>query len=138
MARIRVLLSTFMAAAVAVAISCGGGGGGGSSPTEPAGPRTVTVRVTDFSYDPRSITINPGDTVRWLLQGSDTTHTVTALDGSFDSGTVFTKAGDTFERRFTQENVTHNYSCKAHSDCCNMRGSIRVGEAAPPPNAGYE
>lgn len=120
-------------AVVLLALSCGGG----SSPTE-TGPKTVTITVKDFAYEPRSVTINPGDTVRWTLQGSDLTHTVTSIKGVFDSGKVFTSSGATFERTFSEANQTFEYSCKTHKDCCDMKGSIRVGEAAPPPDPGYQ
>src|SRR5262245_10730210 len=52
-------------------------GGGGYSPTESrGGQKTVTVNVVDFAFEPRSVTINPGDTVRWVMQGSDPHHSV--------------------------------------------------------------
>ncbi len=114
--------------------SCGGGGGG-SSPTEPRG-QVITIEVRDNTYSPRSVTIQPGDTVRWVRIGSDPTHTVTALDGSFNIG--FQQSGAVFERRFETVNQTYDYSCQAHRDCCQMQGSVRVGNAAPPPRPGYE
>jgi len=116
-------------------LSCGGGGGG-SSPTEPSGPQVITIEVRDNTYFPKSVTIQPGDTVRWVRRGNDPTHTVTAVDGSFSSG--FPQTGTLFERRFTVFNQTHDYSCQAHRDCCQMQGSVRVGNAAPPPRPGYE
>ncbi len=119
--------------------ACGSGGGGGSSPTEPTGGKTVVVTISDDTYDPRSVTINPGDTVQWVLKaGSLTTHTVTDTGGKFDSGFVFTAAGMTFQRKFTDVNATYNYSCTTHKDCCNMKGSVRVGENSPPPDKGYQ
>jgi plastocyanin len=142
MARIRTLASLFtltLAASLA-ASSCGGGGGngGGGSPTEPPRPQqTHVIQVKDFSYEPRSLTIEPGDTVRWVFSGTDRTHTVTALNGTFDSGTVFTASGATFERRFDTVG-TWDYSCQAHKQCCLMQGSVRVGSSAPPPTPGYE
>ncbi|HSS48070.1 MAG TPA: plastocyanin/azurin family copper-binding protein [Thermoanaerobaculia bacterium] len=128
--------------AVLLAWACGGGGGG-SSPTAPtppsSGSKTVVVTISDDMYSPKSVTINPGDTVQWVLApGSLTTHTVTDTGGAFDSGFTFTSAGMTFSQRFTQANVTYNYSCKTHKDCCGMKGSILIGEGAPKPNTGYE
>lgn len=122
----------------ALALSCGGGGG--STPSEPpnTGPKTVTIEIRDFSYEPHSVKINPGDTVRWVLKGSDHTHTVTALSGLFDSGAMFNAPDTVYERRFTEDNSTFDYSCKAHSACCNMKGSVLVGASAPPPTPGYE
>ncbi|HEX6899271.1 MAG TPA: hypothetical protein VF789_06135 [Thermoanaerobaculia bacterium] len=124
-------------AAVLLALSCGGGG---SSPTEPggAGPKTVTVVVKDNSYEPRTVIINPGDTIRWVMQGTTPDHTVTALNGAFDSGNRLAASGAVFERRFLEANQTFDYSCQTHKDCCNMKGSVRVGDSAPPPTPGYE
>ena len=142
MTRIRAftaLLALTMAASLAV-YSCGGGGSnGGGSPTDPP-PRpaqTIIVQVKDNSYEPKSITIEPGDTVRWVLSGNDHTHTVTAVNGAFDSGTAFPASGATFERRFDARG-TFDYSCKAHKQCCLMQGSVRVGTNSPPPGPGYE
>ncbi len=142
MTRIRTLASLLaMILGVSLAAySCGGGGSGGGGPTAPPAPRTPqvhVVQVRDFGYEPRSITIEPGDTVRWVLSGSDHTHTVTARNGDFNSGVVFTASGAMFERRFDQRG-TWDYSCQAHRDCCQMQGSIRVGENSPLPSPGYE
>jgi plastocyanin len=93
--------------------------------------------VKDNSYEPKSITIEPGDTVRWVLNGNERTHTVTARNGAFDSGAVFTSSGAVYERRF-DTGGTWDYSCQAHKDCCQMQGSVRVGRDAPPPGTGYE
>lgn len=124
-----------------LALACGGGGGG-KSPTAPnpiTTPKTVVITVSDDMYSPKSVSINPGDTVQWVLApGSLTTHTATDVGGSFDSGFTFTSAGATFSHQFPTNGTTFNYSCKTHKDCCNMKGSIRVGDTAPQPNTGYE
>ncbi|HEX4966206.1 MAG TPA: hypothetical protein VF173_35685 [Thermoanaerobaculia bacterium] len=139
MSRIPRMTLALVAALAAVLLAWACGGGGGSSPTEPrSGPKTVMITINDDSYDPRSVTINVGDTVQWVLKGSDHTHSVTAIDGSFDSGFVFTGTGMTFQRQFSTNNTTINYSCRTHKDCCNMKGSIRVGTDSPPPDRGYE
>lgn len=132
-----------VAGGLLAACSGGGGGGGGGNPTEPnppGQPSAVTVELDEFSYSPRSVTIEPGQTVRWVMRGSDPTHTVTATDGAFDSGFVFDAPGASFQRTFSEADrgETFNYSCATHSDCCDMKGSIRVGANAPPPNPGYE
>ena len=141
MPRIRSLCLLVLTLAGALALLyCGGGGGGGSSsPTDPQPPGSSVhiVQIKDNSYDPKTLTIQPGETVRWVFSGSDTTHTVTAKDGSFDSGAMFKTSGATFERRF-DTGGTFEYSCKAHSQCCLMRGSIKVGSNAPPPDPTYE
>ena len=106
-------------------------------------PKMVTVEVLDFSYNPKSIQINRGDTVRWVLVGTNPSHTVTALSTAFDSGFVFLNPGDTYDVTFNQDNVTLEYSCQSHTTCCvvgqagDMKGSVLVGSGAPPPMTGY-
>ena len=140
MSRTRVFMLLVLAGlTIGLGISSCGGGGGGSSPTSPpppAPPQVVVVQVRDFGFEPRSVTIQPGDTVRWVLSGADRTHTVSARDGSFDSGASFNRDGGTFERRFTTSG-TWEYWCSSHRDCCSMQGSVRVGDG-PPPIPGYE
>ena len=126
-------LAFTLPALVCFACSSGGDSTGGMMRT----PATVEVQVQDNSYSPQSIQISPGDTVRWVLVGSATTHTVTAVSGAFDSGFVFLVPGDTFERTFNEVNTTFEYSCVSHGACCAMQGSVRVGANAPPPRPGY-
>ena len=123
-----------LSALVCLACSSGGDSGGGMMTP---GPTTVVVEIRDNSYSPASIQINSGDTVRWVLTGSVTTHTVTALGGLFDSGFVFLQPGDTFDRTFDGVNMTFEYSCVTHQGCCAMQGSVRVGTLAPNPRPGY-
>lgn len=117
------------------------GGGGSKSPTSPTSvtAQVVAVEVRDNLYEPRSVSIRAGDTVRWVFRGSDPTHTVTEVNQLWDSGFVFTQAGATFERRFTEsdDGKTFEYSCRSHKECCQMQGSVRVGANAPAPRPGY-
>ncbi|HXO19808.1 MAG TPA: plastocyanin/azurin family copper-binding protein [Thermoanaerobaculia bacterium] len=118
-------------------VSCGGGGG--KSPTEPAPtPQTVVVQVFDNYFSPKSIVVQPGDTVHWVRVGANPAHTVTANDGAFNSGANgLAPAGSTFDHMFNDAGATHTYYCLVHGACCMMQGSVRVGNAAPPPPAGY-
>ena len=59
------------------------------------------------------------------------------MNGSWDSGTIFITAGDSYQRTFTEDGQTFEYFCTAHQGCCEMQGSIRVGENAPNPLDGY-
>ena len=101
-------------------------------------PKMVTVEIRDNSYSPQSIPINKGDTVQWMWVGTDPTHTVTAKDGLFSSGAIFTTPGKTYEVTFNQ-NGTFEYFCVAHGAGLQdtMKGSVRVGAAAPDPDPGY-
>ncbi len=97
------------------------------------------VQVLDNEFRPKSLTIQPGDTVRWQLSGTDSSHTVTAMSGAFDSGFAFTSQGVFFERTFplSEDGETFEYSCITHKECCEMQGSVRVGVDAAPPSDGY-
>lgn len=128
---------------VPLAWACGGGGGS-RTPTQPPPPPPpptgeVSVSVEDFAFAPKTVAVEPGQTVAWRLEGSDRNHTVTAVDGSFNSGAVFTSNGATFRRTFTEadRDKTFEYRCAAHQACCAMQGSVRVGANAPPPDTGY-
>jgi plastocyanin len=131
-------LATALAPLVLVALffaSCGGGGKS-SSPTSPVAGNTIKVSVVDDAFVPKDITINPGDTVIWTMNSTAPLHTVTDNNGTFDSGTMLSTNGATFSHTFTQSNSTVNYHCKVHQACCQMQGSVTVGQG-PPPIAGY-
>jgi plastocyanin len=121
---------------------CGGSGSSSSSPTSPTTPaaaNTITVQVRDFEFVPKSVTIQAGQTVRWVFDGQDQTHTSTAQDMTWDSQFVFQQVGDTFQWASTaaDEGMTFAYSCRTHDNSHNMKGSILVGANAPAPPAGY-
>jgi plastocyanin len=140
-------LAGFVLAAVPLALALACGGGGSRNPTTPPPPpppppptgQVVVVEVDDSFFSPRSVVIQPGDTVRWTFVGSAPGHTVTAENGSFDSGFAFNRNGATYERTFGADlnNTTIQYRCTSHKACCMMQGSVRVGEGAPPPDPGY-
>jgi plastocyanin len=109
-------------------------GCGGSNPTSGGGDQTITVQIKDDFFDPKSIVISPGTTVRWVRAGNDSRHTVTDKGGAFNH--AFPNSGDTFERKFTEADRTFNYVCLTH-ESMGMKGSVRVGEGAPPPDPGY-
>ena len=124
-----------------VLLSCGGGGGGGSTPTSntPPSPSTgMTVQVADDFFSPRDISVEPGTTVHWVMAGSHPGHTVTDTGGAFDSGMVFTSSGASFDHTFSSADSgrTFNYFCQTHGNL-GMKGSVRVGQNAPSPGAGY-
>jgi plastocyanin len=79
----------------------------------------ASVSIVDFAFDPGLVTVDAGATVTWTNQGPSP-HTVTADDGSFDSGTL--DAGGTFSFTFTNAG-TVSYHCTIHP---NMVGSVVV------------
>ena len=79
----------------------------------------VEVIISNLSFQPASQTLGKGSTIVWRNQDT-VSHTVTAKDGSFNSGTIV--AGDTFEQKF-EKSKTYTYSCSIHPE---MKGTIIV------------
>ena len=80
---------------------------------------SATVSIRDFSFAPRSVTVNVGDSVTWTNAGP-TDHTATASDGSFDTGTL--SKGRSASHTFAKAG-TFAYVCSIHP---NMHGSVKV------------
>jgi plastocyanin len=68
------------------------------------------VNLMDSAFQPRELTIPAGATVVWQHTGNFP-HTVTADDGSFNSGTL--QNGDTFRRTFNEPG-RYPYYCEIH------------------------
>lgn len=96
---------------------------GGAQPMP--SPSAPSVLIRDGAFEPNRVNIRAGDTVRWTNDGTKV-HTVTADDGSFDSGNL--EPGKTFSHKFEKEG-TFNYHCTPHKD--QMKASVVVGPAAP-------
>ena len=84
--------------------------GGGSGPTTHYVNIVEGSSTDSWGYDPAALSIATGDTVVWENTGS-TDHTVTAADGSFDSGTL--APGETWEHTFDAEGE-FEYTCTPH------------------------
>ena len=85
----------------------------------PAASATA-VTISGFAFGPASISVAVGSTVTWTNQDG-TAHTVTADDGSFDSGSL--AQGATFSQTFDTPG-TYTYHCAIHS---SMTGTVTVG-----------
>ncbi len=85
---------------------------------------TDEVRATDFAFDPTTLQIAAGTTVTWTNEGSRP-HTVTAGDGSFDSGRL--DPGEQFTHTF-DEVGTFDYHCGFHPE---MQASVNVTADSP-------
>jgi plastocyanin len=109
-----------------------------ASPAPAAGAKTVVVAIGDNTFSPGKITIPLGATVAWTHKGQKP-HTVTADDGSFNSGNL--DAGASFKQTFTKAG-TFPYYCEYHGGPGGqgMAGAIVVvdkssavqPQAAPP------
>ncbi|HZA27827.1 MAG TPA: right-handed parallel beta-helix repeat-containing protein [Actinomycetota bacterium] len=90
-----------------------------------AGAGEILVTALDDTFQPEIVQIPLGTTVVWTHQGKSP-HTITADDGSFDSGPL--GEGDRFSFTF-EEPGTHAYHCLYHggSGGRGMAGVVRVG-----------
>lgn len=102
--------------------------GGGRSPTASPSPvpsgaavaKVVPDASTVGAFDPTNITAKAGQPVAWEFDDQSNAHTVTADDGSFDSGTQ--NAGYVFVHTFSKPG-TYQYHCSLHS---GMVGTVTV------------
>jgi hypothetical protein len=84
----------------------------------------------DLDYEPETLTVEAGSSVRWINDGS-LPHTVTARDGIFDSGIMATS--DTYLQTFDQVG-RFEYFCTLHPDMVgvvNVRAPLAVAAALP-------
>ncbi len=79
----------------------------------------VNVLISGDAFKPASVSVKAGTVVVWQNKDSEA-HTVTANDGSFDSGQM--EQGAEFRRKFDKAGV-YEYSCAIHPD---MMGKIEV------------
>ncbi len=85
----------------------------------PAPSPVSTIHIKNFAYVPDTVTIHPGQTVRFI-EDDETPHTVTAMDHSYDSGNLSQK--DTWKHTFATEG-TYKYFCAYHP---YMKGTVNV------------
>ncbi len=98
----------------------------------PAGEQSVSAR--DDFFDAEAVHVPVGTKVEWSNVGRNP-HTVSADDGSFDSGNL--AAGATYSITFTRAGA-YPYFCKYHGSAggIGMAGVILVGNAAVPSPVG--
>ena len=96
---------------------------------------TVTVTVGNGGpvFTPSSVTIQPGDTVRWTWSAnnhSSTSGTPGVPNGLWDSGIL--SQGATFTHTFNTVG-SFPYYCTPHGQCCGMTGMVTVTNPTGPP-----
>jgi FtsP/CotA-like multicopper oxidase with cupredoxin domain len=96
-------------------------------PTAVAERGGVRADIVDNRFQPARLTVTVGTTVTWSNRGNNA-HTVTALDGSWDSGMLL--HGDQFSHTFTGPG-TYRFICRQHL-LQGMGGAITVEEQPPP------
>ena len=103
---------------------------------QPATATTVDVTVGpngEFVFSPSSVTISPGDTVRWTWDSefhSSTSGRPGMPNGLWNSGVLI--QGAVFTHTFNSVG-TFQYYCTPHWACCNMVGTVMVVNASPTP-----
>jgi len=80
----------------------------------------AAVSIGDNYFDVADVAIEPGTTVIWTNEGQ-VPHTVTADDGSFDSGEL--NPGDSYIATFLGSGTVY-YHCEIHPE---MVGSVTIG-----------
>jgi plastocyanin len=81
----------------------------------------VEVAIRDFFFAPARLSVAPGTTVVWVNRGAHP-HTVSAFDGSFDSGVLM--PGDAFALTFGGSGTVW-YFCEIHP---SMTGGVTVSD----------
>lgn len=80
---------------------------------------SAQVVIENDTFKPATITVDKGQQITFVNRDDDP-HTVTAIDGSFDSKGL--AGGDSFSYKFTKSG-TFNYYCKVHPF---MKGTVVV------------
>ena len=93
-------------------------GNGGNNNQNP-GNTTNTITISNMSFSPSSLKVKAGTTVTWVNEET-MSHTATANDGSFNSGTL--RQNNTFKHTFSSAG-TFPYHCALHS---GMNGTVVV------------
>jgi plastocyanin len=86
-------------------------------------PQDQEVVIDNMQFNPQAISITAGEMVKWTNK-MDKKHTVTADDGSFNSGPLSKDA--TFSQAF-KDPGTITYHCEIHPF---MTGEVDVAAAA--------
>jgi len=92
---------------------------GSPAPSAAPSPAPAVVHIKNFAYAPDTVTIRPGQSVRFV-EDDETPHTVTASDSSFDSGNL--DKGKSWTHVFPKEG-TFAYFCAYHT---YMKGKVVV------------
>jgi plastocyanin len=97
---------------------CGGSDDAKGAATTAKGGATTTITIHDFTFDPVLAMAAVGDTIT-VTDADSTTHTLTADDGSFDTGKL-----SKISKAITLDTAgSFSYHCAIHT---YMKGTIQV------------
>jgi plastocyanin len=119
--RVAVAALVVLLVGLAPAVTAAGrpGSGSGEAARTSAAVTVTRVKMVNFAFRPRSITISKGTKVRWAV--TEGTHSTTSNTGLWDSGVL--SAGGSFARVFRRAG-TFKYHCSVHPT--TMKGVITV------------
>jgi plastocyanin len=112
-------------AAVALLAACGGSGSGSSQPSG-----SIQVTMTEFKFDPSTITHPSGKIVFWLVNSGSTQHdmAIRDLSGKTIATSELVSAGDTQE--FDVNGIaagTYTFYCtQPGHEASGMKGTLTV------------
>jgi plastocyanin len=115
-------------AVAAAALLAGCGGGSATQPTQPAGSTKVTM--TEFKFDPSTISAPHGKVVFFLVNSGATSHDMIIRDSSNNrlNASELVSAGDTFV--FTVDSIpagTYTYFCdQSGHEASGMKGTLTI------------
>lgn len=119
-------MRTVAAGLVAVALLAACGGSGGSA--QPAG--SIQVTLTEFKFDPSTISHASGKVVFWLVNSGTTQHDMAIRDstGKVLATSTLVSAGDTNE--FDVDNIaagTYTFFCtQPGHEASGMKGTLTI------------
>jgi len=88
---------------------------------------TITVRVSDFQFKPKTVNAKVGDTIRWLWQnGIHTTSSLTIPAGALAWNRPIDSAHKNFKYRLRVAG-TYKYQCNIHFTI--MKGTLNITSA---------
>ena len=85
---------------------------------------TIEVEILKFAFNPQTVTIKVGDTVRWVNQEKRQYHSIWFEESGEEEPADYFFPGESFERSFDKAG-TINYRCGPHE---KMTGVIIVKE----------
>jgi plastocyanin/uncharacterized membrane protein YozB (DUF420 family) len=103
--------------------------GASPGPAPQATPKIANIKVSNFQFEPKELTIEPGTTVVW--KNNTGRHTVVADDSGFESSVL--APGEEFRRTFDREG-RFPYYCGLHGAAGgrDMAGTIIVAASNKP------
>ncbi len=119
-------MKALAAAVAAVALVLAGCGGGSSA--QP--PGSIKVTLTEFKFDPSTISAPSGKVVFYLVNAGTTSHDLIIRDASNNrvDGSELMSAGDTLV--FTVSNIaagTYTYFCdQSGHEASGMKGTLTI------------